>query len=353
MIQTLPGNMNPVLASALIDMYAKCGKIDIAWSIFDSVEESSTSVWNSMVSGLAVHGRGRDALQLFNRMLETRGVAPDHVTFLGLLTACSHSSLGEEGLRHFFAMKLVHSIEPRIEHYGCLIDLLSRAGRINEARLSMEVLPVPPDAAMWRALLSGCRKHGRTDITMSALLPQLSKGGCSSDFLLLSGLHLAAGQWSSAETVWRRMKEYGLRKKAGLSWVEFGGRVEQFKAGERWRQSSSIVDVEGMQRVLEALTKAAREMGFEAIGEVVGFDLLEEEKEANLMYHSEKLAVAYAVVKTAPGTEIRVTKNLRACVDCHHWLKAASKFLGRVIVVRDRIRFHHFVMGSCTCKDFW
>lgn len=351
LMQSKQVEMNPILSSALIDMYSKCGKIDLARRVFEAAARTDASVWNSMISGLAVHGRGREALQLFDRMLEEGGAAPpDAITFVGLLTACSHCALVEEGLHHFFAMKLRHSLEPRKEHYAAVVDLLARAGRLEEAHRAARALPVPPDAAVWRALLSGCRKHGERPDIAAAAAAQMGAARGSGDYVMLSSLYSAAGRWRCAEAVWRKMKLDRVRKLPGMSWVELGGRVYEFKAGERWR---CLPEAEEIRRVLAELTRAARGVGFLPAAETVAMDLLEEDKEANLVSHSEKVAVAYAVMKTAPAAEIRVSKNLRTCEDCHSWLKAASKILGRAIIVRDRTRFHHFGRGSCSCKDYW
>ncbi|CAA7409911.1 unnamed protein product [Spirodela intermedia] len=351
LMQSKQVEMNPILSSALIDMYSKCGKIDLARRVFETAARTDASVWNSMISGLAIHGHGREALQLFDRMLNEGGAAaPDAITFVGLLTACSHCALVEEGLHHFFSMKLRHSLEPRKEHYAAVVDLLARAGRLEEAHRATRALPVPPDAAVWRALLSGCRKHGRRPDIAAAATAQMGAARCSGDYVMLSGLYSAAGRWRCAEAVWRKMKTDRVRKPPGISCVELGGRVCEFQAGERWR---ALPEAEEIRRVLAALTRAARGVGFAPTAETVVMDLLEEDKEANLVSHSEKIAVAYAVIKTAPGAEIRVSKNLRTCEDCHSWLKATSKILGREIIVRDRTRFHHFGRGSCSCNDYW
>ncbi|XP_078428035.1 pentatricopeptide repeat-containing protein At5g50990-like [Wolffia australiana] len=343
---------NPILAAALIDMYCKCGRPDLGAVAFESAsaaERASASVWNALISGLAVHGGGRAALHLFERMRTERAAEPDRVTFLALLAGCSHAGLVEEGLHLLFAMKLEHGLEPGIQHYGAAVDLLARAGRLEEARRAAETLPVPPDAAVWRALLSACRNQARPD-----LAPAPGPARCSGDYLLLSGLHSQAGRWGCAAAAWQAMRAAGVRKKEpGLSWVELGGGPERFRAGLGWARRRSRPEARAVQRVLEALTTAAREMGFSAAPPAAAAELLEEEKEGNLMYHSERVAVAFAVLKTAPATEIRVRKNLRTCADCHSWLKAASKHLARAIIVRDRSRFHRFERGSCSCRDFW
>jgi hypothetical protein len=144
------------------------------------------------------------------------------------------------------------------------------------------------------------------------------------------------------------MKKTGVRKNRGKSWVELVGVIHQFKAGDR-----SHPETEAIYRVLEGLIKRVKLEGFTYVTELVLMDVSEEEKEENLNFHSEKLALAYGILKTSPGTEIRIFKNLRICRDCHCWIKVVSTVLNRVIIVRDRTRFHWFEGGLCSCGDYW
>lgn len=144
------------------------------------------------------------------------------------------------------------------------------------------------------------------------------------------------------------MKRNGVNKSKGKSWIEVNGVIHQFKAGDK-----SHCETESLYKVLEALIGRIRHEGYVPVTELVLMDISEEEKEENLNYHSEKLALAYGILKSTPGSEIRVSKNLRTCLDCHSWLKLVSKVLKRVIIVRDRARFHHIEDGVCTCGDYW
>ncbi|XP_020107573.1 pentatricopeptide repeat-containing protein At5g50990 [Ananas comosus] len=336
---------NYIIASALVDMYAKCGNIEMAKTIFNSILRTHVSIWNSMISGLAIHGLGSNAIEVFLRM-ECEGMIPDGITFVALLTVCSHCGMIEHVRNLFNDMKAKYSIEPKIEHYGAFVDALARAGLLDEAYDIVTSMSIKPDNAIWRALLSACRKHGRVELA-EVVIRQMASGG-SGDYVMLSSIYSAVKRWDCAERVWEVMKEEKVRKNRGLSWVELGGRIHQFKAGDR-----THIDTNDIYRVVDALSKRVKAEGFLPMTEVVSTDVLEEEREENLRCHSEKLAVAYCVLKTGPGAEIRVSKNLRACRDCHQWLKMVSKVLGRVIVVRDRIRFHRFEKGSCSCKDYW
>ncbi|KAL3512063.1 hypothetical protein ACH5RR_024780 [Cinchona calisaya] len=337
--------LNYILVSALIDMYAKCGRIDVAKEIFDGVQRANVSVWNAMINGLALHGLALDAIAIFS-MMEGEKVSPDVITFIGILTACSHSGLVEQGRRHFKLMRMRYFIQPQLEHYGAMVDLLGRAGLLEEAYAMVKEMTVEPDIVIWRALLSACKIHKNSELGEVAIA-KISHLG-SGDYTLLSNIYCSIKKWDSSEKVRYMMKNKGVRKSSGKSWLEIGGAVHQFNAGGKSHPESKMIN-----KVLEVLIQKTRMEGFVSDTDVVLMDVSEEEKEENLNYHSEKLALAYGILKSSPGTEILISKNLRTCLDCHSWMKVVSKLLSRLIIVRDRIRFHRFEGGTCTCKDYW
>ncbi|XVE56490.1 hypothetical protein DITRI_Ditri04bG0014500 [Diplodiscus trichospermus] len=326
--------LNAILSSALIDMYSKCGKIQTAKEVFNSADRNDVSIWNAMINGLAVHGLPFDAIALFS-MMEGEHILPDSITFLGILTACSHSGLVGEGRKYFNLMSSRYTIQPQIEHYGAMVDLFGRAGQLEEAYALIEAMPMEPDVVIWRALLSACRVYRRPELGEVAIakISRLKSGDC----VLLSNIYCSMKRWESAEEVREMMKKKGIRKIRGRSWIELGGVIHSFKAGDR-----SHPEMEGLYKVLEGLIQRTKLEGFLPETELVLMDISEEEKEGNLNHHSEKLALAYGILKTSPGTEIMISKNLRICHDCHNWIKMVSKLLIRVIIVRDRIRFHRF-----------
>ncbi|XP_050226119.1 pentatricopeptide repeat-containing protein At5g50990 [Mercurialis annua] len=337
--------LNSILSSALIDMYSKCGRIEFAKGIFNSVMRGDVSVWNSMINGLAVHGLALDAISVFLRM-EVENVVPDCITFLGVLTACSHCGLIEEGRKYFDLMKRSSSIRPELEHYGAMVDLLSRAGLLEEAYAVIKGMPMEPDVVIWRALLSGSRTFKMPGLGEVAIA-NISRRK-SGDYVLLSNMYCSQERWDSAQGVREMMQRNKVRKVQGKSWFECDGVVHHFKSGDR-----SHPETESVYKILEGLIQRTKMEGFVHTTELVTMDVSEEEKERNLHYHSEKLALAYAIFKTSPGTEIMISKNLRICNDCHNWIKMVSEILSRVIIVRDRIRFHRFEGGSCSCGDYW
>ncbi|XP_030939069.1 pentatricopeptide repeat-containing protein At5g50990 [Quercus lobata] len=337
--------LNFILSSSLVDMYSKCGAIQTAKQVFESVRRDDVSVWNAMIHGLAIHGLGLDAIAIFSKM-EDEHVLPDSITFIGILTACSHCGLVEQGRKHFDLMTSCYSIQPQLQHYGAMVDLLGRVGLLEEAHAIIASMPMEPDIVIWRALLSACRTYGKPELGEVAIanISRLRSG----DYVLLSNIYCSVKRWDSAERVREMMKKTGIRKNRGKSWVEFKGVIHRFKAGDR-----SHPETEAIYKVLEGLIQRIKLEGFTPVTGLVLMDVSEEEKEENLNCHSEKLALAYGLLKTSPGTDIRVSKNLRICHDCHCWIKLVSRVLCRVIIVRDRIRFHRFEDGLCSCGDYW
>ncbi|XP_027338908.1 pentatricopeptide repeat-containing protein At5g50990 [Abrus precatorius] len=337
--------LNYILSAALIDMYAKCGRIDVSKRVFEDVTRDHVSVWNAMINGLAIHGLALDAMAVFSRM-EMECILPDSVTFIGILTACSHCGLVEEGRSYFDMMQNCFLIRPHLEHYGSMVDLLGRAGLLEEAYAMIKVMPMEPDVVIWRAVLSACRIHRKKELGEVAIanISHLESG----DFVLLSNMYCSLNNWDTAERVRRMMKMGGVRKRRGKSWIELGDSIHQFNAADQ-----SHAEMKAIYRVLEGLIQRAKLEGFIPLTDLVLMDVSEEEKEENLMFHSEKLALAYGVLKSSPGTKIRISKNLRICQDCHDWIKIVSRILNREIIVRDRIRFHQFEGGFCSCRDYW
>ncbi|KAL8150811.1 hypothetical protein V2J09_020619 [Rumex salicifolius] len=336
---------NEILQAALVDMYAKCGRIELSKEIFQSINKPCLSAWNAMINGLALHGLALEAISVFSEM-EQNNIIPDALTFVGVLKACSHSGLIEQGQQHFDIMTIKYHIKPQLEHYGAMVDLLARAGCLEEAYSTIRGMPMKPDDVIWRALLSACRTHKNTAVAEIAVSNITSlKGG---DYVLLSNTYCHSNKWNSAASVRNTMRRDGVRKDEGKSWVEMDGIVYNFKSGDRSHPETGAI-----YKILEGLSKRAKREGYVCATELVLMDITEEEKEDNLSYHSEKIALCFVILRTGPGTEVRVFKNLRTCHDCHNWFKVVSGLLNRVIVVRDRIRFHRFESGSCSCGDYW
>ncbi|XP_023541252.1 pentatricopeptide repeat-containing protein At2g02980, chloroplastic [Cucurbita pepo subsp. pepo] len=335
--------------TALIDMYAKCGSIVDAISIFEGMRVRDTQAWSAMIVAFATHGDGLKAISMFEEMKKA-GVRPDEITFLGLLYACSHAGLVEEGRGYFYSMYKNHGITPGIKHYGCMVDLLGRTGRLDEAYKFIDELAIKPTPILWRTLLSACSNHGNVDLAKRVIerIFELddSHGG---DYVILSNLCARLGRWEDVNRLRKLMKDRGVVKVPGCSSVEVNNVVHEFFSGD----GVHSISVE-LRRALDELIKEIKLAGYVPDTSLVYHaDMEEEAKELVLRYHSEKLAMAFGLLNTPPGTTIRVVKNLRICGDCHNAAKLISLIFGRQIVIRDVQRFHRFEDGQCSCCDFW
>ena len=341
-------SVNLHVNNALLDLYAKCGSIREAQKVFNEMEDKNVVSWTSLIVGLAVNGFGKEALELFKE-LERERLVPSEITFVGVLYACSHCGMVDAGFKFFKRMKNEYGIVPRIEHYGCMVDLLGRSGKVKEAYEYIQNMPLQPNAVVWRTLLGACTIHGNLALgeVARAQLLQLEPGH-SGDYVLLSNLYAAERHWSDVQNVRRIMLTEGVRKTPGYSLVELGNCVYEFTMGD-----SSHPQSKDIYAMLAEITKLLKLEGYMPHTTNVLADIEEEEKENALSYHSEKIAIAFMLINTAAGTPIRVVKNLRACADCHLAIKLISKVFNREIVVRDRSRFHHFKDGSCSCRDYW
>ncbi|WOL17031.1 Pentatricopeptide repeat-containing protein [Canna indica] len=342
--------MNERLLAGLIDMYAKCGEVESACEVFNAEHSprSTTRTWNAMINGFAIHGRTGDAIDLFERM-KAAGIDPDKVTFVSLLNACSHGRLVEQGKHYFNSMRTIHGIDPEIEHYGCMVDLLGRSGMVKEAEEMILKMDMAPDIAIWGALLGACRIHG--DIEMGNRIGKIinklepSHVGCN---VLLANIYSGSRRWDDAKDIRKSIEIGGVRKIPGCSSIELNGMFHQFLVGDR-----SHPQTKQIYSFLDEMSIKLKLAGYSPeVGEVM-LDIYEEDKETALSIHSEKLAIAFALINTKPETPIRIVKNLRVCSDCHVATKFISKIYRREIIVRDRIRFHHFKDGICSCKDYW
>eukprot|EP01018_Ginkgo_biloba_P039230 Gb_00867 [translate_table: standard] len=334
--------------NALITMYSKCGRVDIAYHVFDKMPERDVVSWSAMIAGYAQHGSAKEALLLFDQM-QCTGTKPNHITFVGVLTACSHSCLVDEGWHYYHSMICDHHITPGVDHYACIVDLLGRSGILNEAEDFIKRMPLQPDPVVWKALLGACRVHANTEVgeRVAEHLFKLEPQNPAA-YVLLSNIYAAVGRWDDVTKVRLMMKRRGVQKKAGSSWIEIKNKVYSFIVGDR-----SHPQTKKIYALLDKLNGQMREAGYVPDMNFALHDVEEEEKQHILYHHSEKLAIAFGIISTSIGTPIQIIKNLRVCGDCHTATKFISRIVGREIVVRDANRFHHFHDGICSCGDYW
>eukprot|EP01018_Ginkgo_biloba_P036141 Gb_02911 [translate_table: standard] len=298
--------LDVVVGSALVDMYAKSGSIEGAHVVFDKMFYRNVVSWNAIITGCAQHGQGKEALQLFERMLQV-GIRPNEISFIGVLSACGHAGLVDEGRRYFNSMRRDHGVIPEVEHYTCMVDLLGRAGCLDEAENFIDGMVAEPDATIWGALLGACRIHGHVDLAKRAAECLLDlKVHVAGIYVLLSNIYAAAGRWDDSANVRKLMKDRGVKKQPGCSWIEVKNRMHTFVAGdESHPQQKEIYEL------LEKLSRQMKQTGYVPDKNFVLHDMEEEQKELSLCHHSEKLAIAFGLINTNPRTTIRVVKNLR------------------------------------------
>ncbi|KAA8545262.1 hypothetical protein F0562_020046 [Nyssa sinensis] len=315
--------LDAVLGTSLVDMYAKCGHLDMAWEVFEKMRRKKVFSWNAMIGGLAMHGRAEDAIELFLKMQREK-LKPDDITFVAILNACAHAGLVDKGLKYLNSMEQVYGVEPTVEHYGCVVDLLGRAGLLTEAEELISSMPMKPNAAVWGALLGACRIHGNAELgeKVGKVLLELEPQN-SGRYALLSNIYAKVGRWDGVANVRKLMKERGVKTTAGSSMIDLGGIVHEFKMGD-----GSHPQMKEIYLMLERIIERLHLEGYLPNTSQVLFDIDEEEKETALWHHSEKLAIAFGILNTLPGTTIRIVKNLRVCEDCHSATKLISQERG-------------------------
>ncbi|KAK8965466.1 Pentatricopeptide repeat-containing protein [Platanthera guangdongensis] len=334
--------------NSLVVTYSKCGDIEDGLKVFNGMSERNLVSWNSVIAGCAQNGHASLALHLFDEM-SAFSVKPDEITFLGLLTACSHSRMIDRGRQVFQMLKESPSVGIRPEHCASMVDILGRSGNLDEAVEFIREMPVRPNVMVWLALLSACRLHSNVEIARRAALEIFNLDPCNSaSYILLSNIYASAGRWNDVAQTRAMMRSRGIVKIPGSSWITICESRYEFICGDR----SNALTAEIYEKV-DWLDEKLKEYGYTREMAFDLHDVDEEQKEYSLKYHSEKLAVAFGLLISANGSTIRVMKNLRVCGDCHNAIRLISKIVGRTIVLRDSSRFHHFRDGLCSCGDYW
>ncbi|KAH0994956.1 hypothetical protein GBA52_018820 [Prunus armeniaca] len=292
----------------MIDGYMKCGDVDAAKELFEKhLPSKNVGSWNAMVSGLARCGMLKEARELFDCMSEK-----DEISWSAMVDGYIKGGCHKEALEIFNEMQKENLLSPRKFILSSVLAACANVGAVDQGKWVHAYIKrntIKLDAVLGAALLDMYAKCGRLDMA-----------------------------W----------EERGVKTSPGISMVDIGGMVHEFKVGE-----GSHPQMKEVYLMLETIIEKLQMEGYSPNSSQVLFDIAEEEKETALQYHSEKLAIAFGVLNTKPGTTIRVTKNLRTCEDCHSAIKIFSKVYERDIIVRDRMRYHHFRNGRCSCKDFW
>ncbi|KAH7573802.1 hypothetical protein JRO89_XS03G0209200 [Xanthoceras sorbifolium] len=334
--------------NAIIDMYAKCGNLERAREVFEKMQRRNVISWTSMINAFAAHGDASNALAFFHKMKE-ENIEPNGVTFVGLLYACSHAGLVEEGRKIFSSMINEHNIAPKHEHYGCMVDLFGRASLLREALEVVETMPLAPNVVIWGSLMAACWVHGEIELGEFAA-KQLLRLEPDHDgaLVVLSNIYAKERRWQDVGELRNLMKQRGVSKERGSSRVEINNEVHEFLMADRNHKLADQI----YEKLNEVVTELKR-VGYVPNTHCVLVDLDEDKKREVVLWHSEKLALCYGLMSEPNGSCIRIVKNLRVCEDCHNFIKLVSKVYEREIIVRDRTRFHHYKDGICSCKDYW
>ncbi|KAL5996082.1 hypothetical protein ACLOJK_026155 [Asimina triloba] len=325
---------NVFVDNALLDMYAKCGNLDMMERVFSEMPRRNVVSWSSMIGGYAINGECRKALDFFSQM-RAEGMQPNHVTYLSVLSACSHAGFVREGRMYFSQMtQSTSKSPPRIEHYACMVDLLGRAGHLMEAYNFISRMPIKPDSGVWGSLLGACNIHQNVELGQKVadqlfnLAPQ-----AASYYVLMSNIYAAAGRWMDVEKVRQSMRNQGVKKVAAYSSLEANGEVHVFHGADRSHPLCARI-----YEVLDKLIKQLKSVGYVAKTNVVLHDVEMEEKEVLLGTHSEKIAIAFGILSLRPDLEMclehismDVESKVRKSLDCASDALGFSMDVGREV----------------------
>ncbi|PON77672.1 DYW domain containing protein [Parasponia andersonii] len=338
-----------LVSSALVHMYCKCGVTSDARLVFEMMPNRNVVSWTAVIGGYAQNGLDLQALALYEQMLE-ENTKPDNVTLVGVLSACIHANLVEKGQKYFDSISKKHGMTPTLDHYACMICLFGRSGNIDKALDLVKSMPHEPNSLIWSTLLSVCAmKNDIKNAEMAAehlfKLDPFNAG----PYIILSNMYATYGRWKDVASIRSLMKIKNVKKFSAYSWIEIDNMVHKFVSEDR-----SHPETEKIYGELNILVRKVQGAGFTPNSNFVLHDIGEKEKIESICYHSEKLALVFGLIKKPQEwIPIRIMKNIRICGDCHQFMKFVSKVTGRSIILRDLNRFHHFVGGTCSCKDYW
>lgn len=335
-----------MVGNTLLDMYGKCGSLEDACALFNSMQNPKVVTWNILIGGFALHSNYTMASFYFENMLQG-GLKPDEVTFTWLLSACRHLGLVREGCLHYKSMKEQYGIAPRRDHYDSMVDVFGQAGHLNEAEDLLETIPFAANRVGWTSLLDSCRKHGNVHVGRRCFdqIMRVDRGHAAA-YVHLANIYSHAGMWEDLEKVKDLRRHANVWKKPAKAVIEIGNQVHAFVVGDKTHSQSDAIYAK-----LKTLGNEMRKEGYSPQVDLVHDSPSDENKEGALWGHCEKLAIAFGILCTPKGTTIRVSKNFRVCADCHVAMKKISKIEMREIIVTDTYCIHHFKDGACSCPE--
>ncbi|KAH7439870.1 hypothetical protein KP509_04G079600 [Ceratopteris richardii] len=337
---------NASIASALLDMYAKCGALEEAHILFNRLPSRDAVVWTTLVGGHAHHSDYQGALRYFKGMLQT-GLAPDEVTLLCLLSACSHAALLDEGCLIFKSMPEIYGIFPEVEHYDCLLDLFSFAGKFDVSEDLLETIPFECNVVGWKILLGACRRHGNAGLGKRCFEQVIQHEPVNaSGFALMSSTYVHTGLLEEAENLEGVRRHANAWKIPAKACIEVNNKIHSFTVGDMTHPLSDRI-----RGKLKSLTTSLMEEGYAPQFDSIPSVLSTEHKRGVLCGHSERLAIAFGLLSTPEGATLRISKNFRMCNDCHIAVKLISKVEKREIMIADTYCVHYCRDGVCSCRD--
>ncbi|KAG4958121.1 hypothetical protein AAZX31_15G253900 [Glycine max] len=341
-------NENITIATTLLNLYSKLGRLNVSHKVFAEISKPDKVALTAMLAGYAMHGHGKEAIEFFKWTVR-EGMKPDHVTFTHLLSACSHSGLVMDGKYYFQIMSDFYRVQPQLDHYSCMVDLLGRCGMLNDAYRLIKSMPLEPNSGVWGALLGACRVYRNINLGKEAAENLIALNPSDPrNYIMLSNIYSAAGLWSDASKVRALMKTKVFIRNAGCSFIEHGNKIHRFVVDDY-----SHPDSDKIHRKLEEIMRKIKEVGFVSETESILHDVDEEVKTDMINKHSEKIALAFGLLVSNADMPLVIIKNLRICLDCHNTAKFVSLIEKRTIIIRDSKRFHHFSDGLCSCADYW
>ncbi|KAG9143568.1 hypothetical protein Leryth_015985 [Lithospermum erythrorhizon] len=348
LVSRSPLSVDTTVGTALISMYCKCGNLEDASKLFLEMPFKDIVTWNAMISGYAQHGQGKESIRLFDEMTN-QGLTPDRITFVGVLIGCSHAGFVDLGTQYFENMEASYGVKQTSDHYSCMVDLLGRAGKLAEAKELIAKMPFRPHAAVFGTLLGACRIHKNVEMAEYAATNLLNCNPLNAaGYVQLANIYALKNEWANVSMIRKSMKQTRVVKNPGYSWIEIKNVVHEFRSGDRIHPELKYI-----HNKLYELERKMKLAGYVPDLDFALHDVEEDQKEQLLLRHSEKLAIAFGLLRLPTEIPIRVFKNLRVCGDCHQATKFISEIEGREIILRDSSRFHHFKDGKCSCGDYW
>ncbi|XAR72676.1 hypothetical protein NMG60_11019396 [Bertholletia excelsa] len=336
------------ISNSIIYMYAKCGDLETAQRVFDEMLFKDVVSWNTIIMAYAIHGFSAKSIALFSEMRE-EGIEPNTSTFVSLLTACSISGIIDEGWEFFSSMKRDYKIDPGIEHYGCMLDLLGRSGQLEQAKCLISEMPLTPTARIWGSLLAASRNNRNIELADLAAKQILNlehdNTGC---YVLLANMYAEEGRWEDVDRIKHLMRNRGLERTVGSSTVGINNKTHKFTNLDK-----SHANINMIYDVLHIMSRKIKEhRSIFRVSKFFPLDVISK-RLSSPEYHSVRLAICYGLVTIPLGDPVLVRKNIRICEACHRAASKISEITKREIVVGDPKMYHHFRNGRCSCGDYW